>query len=141
VSILGINAFSNNSEQGLNVAASGTISISGVFAEYNGSNGLEVESRGAGKTVLIKNTVLRWNGSDGLDLSARGKVTVDGVQSLMNMGSGLVLDPSYSGVSTLIKNSAFMGNDEYGIRIAFNTYTMTNTYYLGNSQGGIYHYK
>jgi hypothetical protein len=100
-----------------------------------------LESRGAGKTVLIKNTVLRWNGSDGLDLSARGKVTVDGVQSLMNMGSGFVLDPSYSGVSTLIKNSAFMGNDEYGIRIAFNTYTMTNTYYLGNSQGGIYHYK
>jgi hypothetical protein len=141
VSILGINAFSNNSEQGLNVAASGTISISGVFAEYNGSNGLEVESRGDSKTVMLKNTVLRWNGSDGLDLSARGKVTIDGLQSLMNQGSGFVLDPSYSGVSTLIKNSVFMGNDEYGIRIAFNTYTMTNTYYLANNQGGIYLYK
>lgn len=138
VTISGKNVFSDNGSQGLYVDTSGALAISGVLAENNGLEGLCVESRGVGKTALIKSSVLRFNGASGLYLNAYGNVTLDGVQSLLNTGSGVDIQPT--DVQALIKNSVMMGNTENGIRVQGGRYTLANTFYFGNGDAGLYLY-
>jgi hypothetical protein len=136
--ISGINVFSYNGSTGLTYDVMGSVNISGVTADGNWTNGITGISHTSGAPVLIRSSLLRWNGGDGINLSAQGTITLDGVQSLMNSGDGV--DVIATGITTIIKNSAFMGNDGYGIRVLKNFYTITNTFYLANTQGGIYLY-
>jgi hypothetical protein len=136
--ISGFNIFSLNHAAGLIYDVMGSVNISGVTAEDNIENGITGISRTVGAPVLIRSSLLRWNGGDGLNLNSQGNITLDGVQSLMNGGDGV--DVVATGITTIIKNSAFMGNDGYGIRVLGGYYTITNSFYLANNSGGIYLY-
>jgi hypothetical protein len=135
VTLLGSNVFSGNDEHGLNVAASGVVSITGVMAEGNLLDGLDIQSNGVGKSVLVKNTILRFNQDSGLKVDAQGAVTLDNVQSVLNLGSGVDLNDN--GVAVLIKNSMMMGNSGYGIKVEDGLFTLVNTYFFGNTLGGL----
>jgi hypothetical protein len=138
VAVSGNNVFSDNGEMGLYVDVSGTTSISGVLAEYNGLQGLHVESRVAGKTVLVKNSLLRFNSDTGLEIDALGTITLDGVQSLLNSGSGV--DLNQNGVLVVIKNSVMMGNSENGLRVQGGFYSLINCLYFGNGAQNLFLY-
>jgi len=138
VVISGNNVFSGNSGKGLYIYTSGATSISGLLAENNGLKGLHVESLVAGKTVQVKNSVLRFNGDTGLAINALGKITLDGVQSLRNNGSGVDIEPN--GVQSLIRNSVMMGNTENGLRVQTGFYSLVNSLYFGNVGQNIYLY-
>ena len=138
VAVSGNNVFSGNSGKGLYIYTSGTTSISGLLAENNGFKGLHVESLMAGKTVLIKNSLLRFNNDNGLEINAYGMITLDGVQSLLNTGSGV--DTKNNGVQVVIKNSVMMGNIENGLRVQTGFYSLVNSLYFGNVGQNIYLY-
>ena len=138
VAVSGSNIFTGNNDTGLYIYTSGATSISGVLAEYNGLKGLHVQSLVAGKTVLVKSSVLRFNGDTGLEINALGTITLDGVQSLLNTGSGMELNQN--NVQVLIKNSVMMGNSENGLRVQNGYYSLINCLYFGNGAQNLFLY-
>jgi hypothetical protein len=145
VFINGINVFTNNVEDGLDISSNGTVTLNNLTASSNANFGVRVNNSSAltAKSVLIKGPAyFEGNGEDGLEVFSRGAITTAGLTSVNNGGWGAYFDncdedsgtceaPAASAV-TLNGNNFFDSNEQDGLSIlsrgAITVNNLTSTY-------------
>ncbi|MDK2979835.1 MAG: putative surface-exposed virulence protein [Chloroflexota bacterium] len=137
VTLSGDNYFWNSGADGLHVETSGTATLSGIDARYDGSSGIFVT---APMGISLSKAYVKASSQDGIDLESSGAVTLTDVSSFDNVrgedSNGLSIN-MHQEIPVVIRNSAFMGNEGHGIFIAYTTPhipqpVLTNTVYAGN---------
>ncbi len=152
VTISGSNSLSNNSAMGLYVRSNGTISLSGITAQGNGTTGIYAEGLGIDKNLTVQNVNTHLNGAlgggsqhaHGLHLKAAGgTIRLTNVKSSNNndynsaavtpLSTGLFIDNGTGLV--YLTNCLFFGNGDSGIRAMRNLSQLifSKTYYFGNN--------
>ncbi len=134
--VSGKNQFIGNGNNGLEVSGNGLVTISGVEAGDNDSDGINVVTY---KQVTISNSWLyqNWNGIYVED----APVTINNVTSMGNGCYGLDIEYVPVGGKVKLLNSSFILNTDAGINIDFDSNNeddliMFNVNYFGNSGGG-----
>lgn len=117
LSSLGANIFNDNARYGLAVFTNGTITVSKVTSQRNGSIGVYLMGYTAASNVTFSDGDLRMNHNSGLYVSTYGTINVSRLVSLYN-GTETNWDGAtlYShGKAITINQSAMHGNGLYGI--------------------------
>jgi len=133
LSTFGENVFNNNTYDGLLINSQGDITLSKVTANWNGNQGVEVQTTGK----LTAATVYTYrNSRDGMFVVAYNGVSISGLQSYNNgiasNYDGLSIQVS-SGSPVSILNSFITGNYGDGISLTGNAApVLTGTCYYGN---------
>jgi len=138
VILIGKNQFNGNTNNGLEIIGNGMVTISGVEAGDNGSDGLHVETY---KQVTISNSWVYGNVSNGI-VVYYAPVTINNVTSMGNGYYGLDIEYVPVGGKVKLYNSTIILNYAEGINVAFEDgvegvdFIMSNVNYFGNNGGG-----
>jgi hypothetical protein len=126
VTVTGINIFSGNYKNGIEITTTGLITLSSVTANDNGWGldggfGALLDNDGASipKAVTLTGTnSFVGNGSDGINISTKGPITLNIVEASSNGGTGAVLDNNLTGavggVTVIGKGCTYNANSGYG---------------------------
>lgn len=115
VTLSGENAVLNNGWQGLRIDTNGAVSVTKLDAFENRLDGVRILANTAGKTVLLKNVYLFFNGQNGLTLESNGVTTLNNVVAFLNQSSGAYVNTHAYNLNAI--NSVFMGNTDYGMMV------------------------
>ncbi len=97
---LGDSSFNFNAADGLNVTASGKISLIGLTASHNtGGMGISLNNTGGIGDVLVTSAVMLDNSGRGLSVTSKGLVTLSRVNALKNGGVGVFIDNRNAGTA------------------------------------------
>jgi parallel beta-helix repeat protein len=130
---IGESAFSNNTQNGLLIVSTGDVSLSGLTAEANGTDGVSISTSGS---LLVSDALLNRNGGAGIYATANEGITLFKVRSVFNgslsNGDGVTLTVA-SGSDVKISYSVFNGNYGSGIDITGDASPeLYKTTYFGN---------
>lgn len=139
------NQFSNNTWGGIFARSCGPITITGVTADSNGDNGIDLNQsstpNGGGNITLNKVTA-RYNAFRNISVDTNGTFKGSNILSMFaGMEDGLTLYVHDHAVT--ISNSIFIGNEFFGIYAVMGTgsvapFTLTNVFAAGNDAGQIF---
>jgi hypothetical protein len=147
------NEFIDNGSYGLQILASGAISLTNFEASDNGQRGVYIKNSydgiSAGVTIKANYTpmfgtfknVLHNNFSHGMVVSSNGTISVDKVLSLNNGGDGINLNntSAITAKTLVLLNSEAWGNASSGFELySFGSVTVTNCSAHDNSSSGLY---
>ncbi len=106
---------SNNSSIGLIVDAKGAITITDIFANFNGSLGALINNASSSGAVSIGKTANEFcdNGSDGLKITANGAITLTNVDAYGNAGYGAILDNYQNPTGAVTINTSGISSNWY----------------------------
>jgi len=143
-------AFSGNTEHGIMIRSNGIVSVSDVFANNNGSNGISISNSGApaARAVNLTRSSADDNGHYGISISSKGAVMVVDVSASGNgvsaKGSGLEIYNTTGNANVTIRASragtsySFSDNSDFGIDIKSNgVVAVSDVIAEGNSSNGI----
>lgn len=153
LTVTGVNYFTGNDFDGLNVLADGSISLSSINANFNGEDGAELATftLGYGVTLTGTNTFMQ-NGVTGLDVDSAGVITLSNVTSLYNQVGASLKNIAHAGTVTpyvpanpstpskpysvtLTGTNAFNFNNEDGLIVnSYGSITINNLNANGNGQ-------
>ena len=149
ITLTGTNAFNGNGDgigddNGIEIYSSGDVNLTGVAANQNDDDGIDVEIYDAG-TLTITNSILgsniaTGNGDDGLDAETDGSVTLKNVVAIGNDDNGAYVDAGWGDGNLIVSNSTFSLNGDEG----FEGYTyvgeinFTNVFANKNEQFGLW---
>ncbi len=130
---IGESVFSNNTQNGLLIVSTGDVSLSGLTAEANGTDGVSISTSGS---LLVSDALLNRNGGAGIYATANEGITLFKVRSVFNgslsNGDGVTLTVA-SGSDVKISYSVFNGNYGSGIDITGDASPeLYKTTYFGN---------
>jgi hypothetical protein len=106
-----------NLHHGVSIISLGAISITGMHADGNAANGLQLDLPGAAAgAVTIKNAVLQDN-QTGIYLVTRGKVVINSVRADRNAGHAIDVDNSNGAASAIVLSNATVFGNGSGITL------------------------
>jgi hypothetical protein len=129
VTITGTNEFILNGADGLRINTYGTVLLSNITANYNGSEGTVIDANDGTilKIVTLNgNNIFNGNSSDGLYIEALGAIKINNVMANDNIGvssSGAELYNSFAFENqpiTITGYGIFNGNGQYGLYVESN---------------------
>ena len=147
------NEFIDNGSFGLQILASGAVSLTNFEASDNGQRGVYIRNSydgiSAGVTIKANYTplfgtftnVLHNNFSHGMVVSSNGTISVDKVLSLNNGGDGINLNntSAITAKTLVLLNSEAWGNASSGFELySLGSVTVTNCSAHDNSSSGLY---
>jgi len=113
---LGGSRFSwNQGGAGLTIASNGLVSLSGVYADNNSGDGVNIDNSSGTAGVSLPGTANSWsrlseNGGDGLEITTRGAVTLNRIEVTRNSGAGAKIDNDGGTTGVTILNGRFNEN-------------------------------
>ncbi len=113
---LGGNRFSwNQGGAGLTIASNGLVSLSGVDADNNSGDGVNIDNSSGTAGVSLPGTANGWsrlneNGGDGLEITTRGAVTLNRIETTRNSGGGVKIDNDGGTAGVTISSGRFNQN-------------------------------
>jgi hypothetical protein len=140
--LTGINYFSGNGQNGIQIESIGNIYLTQITAEKNGFSGVSAASQAGVGTLTVNKLYANYNGRYGLIGNANNTIKVNTIHALNNGTAG-----SYDGINlvqnstiaaTSVLNSVAQGNTGSGIEIDIDIAggalqpIITNTTYFGN---------
>ncbi len=126
----GVYAFSHNTDHGLDIISTGSISVSNVLSEGNGNTNINLENHAAlaasPKPVNVsRSTANSSTNGDGIYITTKGSVTLNTLTANSNLnGAGLYVDAgdgfvvAPAAVTLTGSRNEFSGNNTNGIFIA-----------------------
>jgi hypothetical protein len=143
VLITGTNYFHDNTSDGLNVKATGAVTMYNVTSIFNG-RGVYVNNdiNGAGGVTLYGYGIFHDNSNTGLYILSDGAVTLNYITSVKNTGYGLYVNNAGSAtpLPVYVKGTnLFEDNTFSGARVLSNgAVTLNNITALDNDDNGVY---
>jgi len=130
---IGGSVFSSNTQNGLMIISGGDVSLSGLTAEANGSDGVNISTSGG---LWVNDALLYRNNGAGMTATANAGITLTKVRAIYNGagadGDGVTLIVA-DGSDVKISYSVFNGNYGSGIDITGEASpTLYKTTYFGN---------
>ena len=125
VQVLGTNAFTGNTGDGLNIRSDGNITLNNITANANLDDGVEINNASSGTNAAVTITgtnSFSSNAGDGLLVTSKGAITLSNITANNNVAdNGVVLDNDETGAAggvTINGTNTFNGNDNSGLSIA-----------------------
>jgi hypothetical protein len=150
VTLSGLNTFTDNSGDGLNISSKGAVTVNSINASSNNNNGLYISNvMGTGGVTLTGTNTFNSNTADGLRISTNGLVKANNVTAsgnvngngayIQNMGAATPLGVTFTGTNVFNDNTAQDGLYIQSLgAITLNNVTASNNLegaYLNNNTG------
>ena len=122
VTLNGVNSFNHNSSTGLNIVSNGTVLLNGLSALSNGVIGVNINNTAStilSPVTLNGLSTINYNGSNGLQISTKGAVLTNGLDVEAN-GSGVSIANNFGSITstvTLKGINTFNKNNGTGLNI------------------------
>jgi hypothetical protein len=138
ITLLGVNVFSENQSNGLEIISSGQITAGNLINNANSGYGLLVDNSSSTKSVIISGTSeFKFNGG-GVNILSKGSITLNNISasnSLLFEGALLDNSGASSANVTLTGTNTFDSNQMDGLRIlSKGIITLNKTTANGNGQ-------
>ena len=115
VTLSGVNRFNNNEQGGLVGSSQGSVTVSNVYANGNGKEGIYVNNLGgSGGVTLSGISQTNNNGYEGLRVESNGAVSLSGLDACSNGLSGARISSASAKLSLL----NLSGNGDDGLNLA-----------------------
>ena len=140
--------FSGNTLDGVYISTHGTVTLTNIAANYNGSNGIEIEANNGTGAVTIQNPALAFNntisgnGYIGVYVLAKGTITINQIKAQDNNNNNLRLVTYTAPILAPIKISNVAANGSLSTTGIFaqsaGAITLNKVVANDNNQSGAY---